>query len=57
VKVHLFVSAHLPEHWERLDEFEGEDYRRCLIPVYGEQGIIAVANIYELRQQGGYWRG
>jgi gamma-glutamylcyclotransferase (GGCT)/AIG2-like uncharacterized protein YtfP len=50
VRVHLFVSAHLPKHWGRLDEFEGEGYRRSLVPVYGEQGILAVANIYELRQ-------
>jgi gamma-glutamylcyclotransferase (GGCT)/AIG2-like uncharacterized protein YtfP len=50
VKVHLFVSPHLPRHWRRLDEFEGDGYRRSLVPVYGEQGIVAVANIYELRQ-------
>lgn len=28
VDVQLFESADLPEHWQRLDAFEGEGYRR-----------------------------
>lgn len=28
VEVHLFQSPDLPDHWSRLDAFEGEGYRR-----------------------------
>jgi gamma-glutamylcyclotransferase (GGCT)/AIG2-like uncharacterized protein YtfP len=28
VDVHVFESPDLPEHWSRLDAFEGSDYRR-----------------------------
>ncbi|MET0300695.1 MAG: gamma-glutamylcyclotransferase family protein [Flavitalea sp.] len=31
IPAQLFESPALPEHWERLDEFEGEEYRRVLI--------------------------
>ncbi|MFW9992900.1 MAG: gamma-glutamylcyclotransferase family protein [Candidatus Odinarchaeota archaeon] len=50
VNVYLFVSDHLPEHWQRLDNFEGEEYRRSLVPVHGDKGVIALANIYEIRR-------
>lgn len=49
VNVHLFVSDHLPEHWQRLDHFEGVEYQRSLVPVHDNKGVIAVANIYEIR--------
>lgn len=49
VNVHLFVSDHIPEHWQRLDHFEGVEYQRSLVPVHDNKGIIAVANIYEIR--------
>jgi gamma-glutamylcyclotransferase (GGCT)/AIG2-like uncharacterized protein YtfP len=47
VQVALFTSQHLPVHWPRLDEFEGEEYRRILVPVYREGQFVAVANLYE----------
>ena len=47
IPVKLLVSEHLPDHWERLDGFEGVDYRRVLVPVHDEEGLLAVANIYE----------
>ena len=47
VQVALFISEHLPLHWARLDEFEGEDYRRILVPVYDEGQFMTVANLYE----------
>ena len=50
VNVHLFVSDHLPEHWQHLDNFEGVEYKRSLVPVHDNKGIIAVANIYEIRK-------
>lgn len=33
VDVDLFESAELPEHWNRLDEFEGSGYRRVVVTV------------------------
>ena len=47
VPVQLFVSADLPRHWARLDEFEGSDYRRIVVPVLrADLRIVALANIY-----------
>lgn len=45
VAVQVFESADLPAHWKRLDEFEGADYRRVLIPVE-QDGRLIIANIY-----------
>ena len=33
VEVDLFESTDLPEHWARLDEFEGSGYRRVVTTV------------------------
>ena len=46
VPVSVLMSATLPEHWARLDEFEGKDYRRILVPVTLTGGEIVVANVY-----------
>ena len=47
VRVKMLASPELPGHWKRLDEFEGADYARTLVPVEDEGGaLIAVANIY-----------
>jgi len=40
VAVHLFESADLPDHWDRLDAFEGDAYRRILVPVRTRDGIL-----------------
>ena len=37
IDVDLFESMDLPEHWARLDEFEGSGYRR-VAPVNTEEG-------------------
>ena len=53
VPVKMLVSPELPEHWKRLDEFEGADYARILVPVEDGGGtLIAVANIYALGTKG-----
>lgn len=52
ILVKVLTSKHLADHWQRLDEFEGSDYRRILVPVETEDGILVVANIYELRAGG-----
>ncbi len=38
VDVHVFESTDLPEHWARLDEFEGSGYRRVITTVTTEEG-------------------
>ncbi len=49
VRVKMLVSPELPERWKRLDEFEGAEYARILVPVEDEGGgLIAVANIYAM---------
>ncbi len=49
VPVKLFVSEDLPQHWSRLDAFEGADYLRILAPVFENDDVIAVANLYGVR--------
>lgn len=49
IPVGLLVADALPEHWERLDAFEGAEYCRVLVPVFRDEAIVAVANIYEAR--------
>ena len=38
VEVALFESQDLPEHWTRLDDFEGEGYRRVVTTVNTPDG-------------------
>jgi gamma-glutamylcyclotransferase (GGCT)/AIG2-like uncharacterized protein YtfP len=45
----LFSSEHLGEHWDRLDDFEGEQYRRVLTVVHGNDDSLIDAHIYVLR--------
>jgi len=45
VSVNVFESADLPQHWSRLDEFEGPEYRRVVTEVETAGGIVK-ANIY-----------
>ncbi len=68
VAAHVFSSPDLPRHWQRLDEFEGEEYQRILVPVEilpqqaktglagdpeMEDGEIKVCNVYELAEESG----
>ncbi len=43
--VRLFRCAGLPAHWAKLDDFEGPDYRRVLVPVLTRAGW-EVAQVY-----------
>lgn len=45
IAVHVFHSADLPEHWARLDAFEGEGYARIVVPVTTADGPV-LAFIY-----------
>ena len=38
VEVHLFESEGLPDHWTRLDAFEGAGYRRTVTQVHTADG-------------------
>ena len=48
VAVQVFESSELTAHWSRIDEFEGSDYRRILVPVVTSGGIL-VANLFAAR--------
>jgi gamma-glutamylcyclotransferase (GGCT)/AIG2-like uncharacterized protein YtfP len=41
VEVKVLISVKLPQHWSRLDEFEGEAYKRVLCDVETEHGTIS----------------
>jgi gamma-glutamylcyclotransferase (GGCT)/AIG2-like uncharacterized protein YtfP len=47
VEVDLFESLELPDHWSRLDEFEGPGYRRVMTQVRTPEGDLG-ACIYVL---------
>lgn len=47
VRVQLVESPDLPEHWERLDAFEGSGYRRTVTIVNTAEGDLQ-ASIYVL---------
>ena len=49
ISVHVLTAPSLPNHWNRLDYFEGSDYQRILVPVYSEVDPVVVCNLYELR--------
>lgn len=46
----LFSSDDLPEHWPRLDEFEGDGYNRIIIPIALESGETIEAYVYALSE-------
>jgi len=45
----VFESADLPDHWERLDAFEGPGYRRVVTTVRTSVGDVD-ASIYVLAE-------
>jgi len=47
VEVFVFESGALPDHWLRLDEFEGSGYRRVAVDVSTPEGLLP-ASIYVL---------
>ena len=50
VDVHLFESSDLPDHWARLDAFEGADYQRVVTQVSTSDGEVE-AWIYVIAQR------
>jgi gamma-glutamylcyclotransferase (GGCT)/AIG2-like uncharacterized protein YtfP len=51
IQVHVFESSDLPDHWSRLDEFEGPGYERVLTSVHTPTGRVD-AFIYALPSEG-----
>ena len=49
----LFTSDSLTEHWDRLDEFEGEGYERVLTTAKLKDGTAVEAYIYKLSKTAG----
>ncbi|HET6652488.1 MAG TPA: gamma-glutamylcyclotransferase family protein [Nocardioides sp.] len=45
----LFSSEELHEHWERLDDFEGDGYERVLTSARLNSGEIATSFVYAVR--------
>lgn len=50
VAVDLLDSADLPDHWPRLDAFEGDGYERVITEVMTANGPV-LANIYVLAER------
>jgi gamma-glutamylcyclotransferase (GGCT)/AIG2-like uncharacterized protein YtfP len=48
VAVKVLISAELPNHWQRIDAFEGSQYVRQIVPVE-VNGETWMCNIYEGR--------
>ncbi len=46
IAAHLLESDALPGQWARLDAFEGEEYRRVLVPFFAEEGGWSVGQVY-----------
>jgi gamma-glutamylcyclotransferase (GGCT)/AIG2-like uncharacterized protein YtfP len=45
IEVSVFESVALPNHWHRLDTFEGPGYRRMAVDVWTAEGVLP-ASIY-----------
>jgi gamma-glutamylcyclotransferase (GGCT)/AIG2-like uncharacterized protein YtfP len=50
IAVQIFESDDLPVHWKRVDEFEGKEYRRTVVPVVFAGGEVKACYIYELNE-------
>ncbi|PVZ70227.1 gamma-glutamylcyclotransferase family protein [Pelagibaculum spongiae] len=49
IEVQLFTCDQLAEHWNEIDAFEGDSYRRLLTPITLQDGSCLLANIYTLK--------
>lgn len=45
----VFSSEELDAHWARLDQFEGEGYKRVSVSARLEDGSVVQAQVYALR--------
>ncbi len=49
VEVHVLESNELADHWDRLDDFEGEEYRRLSVEIHGLETEPVAGWIYALK--------
>ncbi len=52
IQGYIFSSSNLSQHWDELDEFEGDAYSRVLADVTLEDGNKVMAHLYTLRARG-----
>ena len=50
IKGYIYSSDKLDSHWDELDDFEGEEYKRILIKVKTKNKMAEAAYIYILRE-------
>jgi gamma-glutamylcyclotransferase (GGCT)/AIG2-like uncharacterized protein YtfP len=50
IKGYIFCSDELGYHWDELDDFEGQEYKRILIKVKTKDKMAVEAYIYILRE-------
>ncbi|MEN9611975.1 MAG: hypothetical protein RLZZ628_2789 [Bacteroidota bacterium] len=50
IKAFILFSKDLVNHWERLDEFEGDGYRRIFAKYELNDGQIGVGSIYAINE-------
>lgn len=48
VSGYVFSSEHLCEHWARLDDFEGDSYRRIRVTITTRSGDVVEAHVYAI---------
>ena len=49
IAVQLLFSEALPDYWQQLDDFEGDDYQRIVIDFTSEDGEKGKGNVYALK--------
>ncbi len=47
----IFISDHLENHWDELDDFEGKEYKRVSVIAETKDGTSVHAFIYMLRKR------
>ena len=50
----VFSSRALGDHWRRLDDFEGGQYRREIAEVTLDDGLLVAAYVYVLDEHAGH---
>ncbi len=51
IKGNIFCSDNLDDHWNELDDFEGDEYLRILTTIKTKDNISVEAYIYTLRER------
>jgi len=54
IELEVFESADLPDHWARLDAFEGSEYQRVVTTVYTARGDVDASIYVSMAPSSGY---